>query len=145
MRAESMQVKDTMTRDVQVINPTATLAECATAMGRLDVGSLPVTEHGRLIGVITDRDIAIRSAAKGEDPTVARVRDAMTPEIVACFEDQDVQEAGALMEQNQIRRLPVLNRERELVGIVSLGDLSVRTGNVALSGEVLEHISEPGR
>jgi len=144
MRAEPMQVKDIMTRDVQVIDPDATLAQGASQMRTFDVGSLPVCKEGRLVGMITDRDIAVRSIAAGDDPNAVQVRDVMTPEMVTCFEDQDITEAASKMEANQIRRLVVLNGERKLVGIVSLGDLSVRTGDKELSGEVLEQVSEPG-
>jgi CBS domain-containing protein len=145
MRAEPMQVKDIMTRDVQVIDPDATLAQGASQMRTFDVGSLPVCKEGRLVGMITDRDIAVRSIAAGDDPNAVKVRDVMTPEMVTCSEDQDITEAASKMEANQIRRLVVLNGERQLVGIVSLGDLSVRTGDKELSGEVLEQVSEPGQ
>jgi len=96
-----------------------------------------------LVGMLTDRDITVRAVAKGCDPKTTTVREAMTPNIAYSFEDQDVQEAVRIMEECQIRRLPILNRHKRLVGIVSLGDLAVSTGEQARAGEVLKHVSEP--
>jgi CBS domain-containing protein len=93
--------------------------------------------------MLTDRDIAVRAVAEGRDPKTARVRDAMTPEVVYCFEDQDIQEAARLMKDKQIRRLVVLDRDKRLAGILSLGDLAVDTGDEKLAGETLERVSEP--
>jgi len=138
-----MQLRDIMTPGVEVVNPEATLQEAAEKMRRLDVGPLPVCDGDRLVGMLTDRDITVRAVAEGCNPTTTTVREAMTPEIVHCFEDQDVQEAARLMAQYQIRRLPILNRNKRLVGMVSLGDLAVSTGNQRWAGEVLEQISEP--
>jgi CBS domain-containing protein len=104
---------------------------------------LPVCDRDRLVGMLTDRDIAVRAVAEGYDPWTDHVKDAMTPDIVYCFEDQDVKEAAQLMKEKQIRRLVVLNRDKRLVGIVSLGDLAVDTGDEKLAGETLEQISEP--
>jgi CBS domain-containing protein len=93
--------------------------------------------------MLTDRDIIVRAVAEGRDPRETRVSDVMTPDVRYCFEDQDVEEAARVMNDLQIRRLPILNRSKRLVGIVSLGDLAVRTGNTALSGQALEGVSEP--
>jgi CBS domain-containing protein len=139
----AMQLKEVMTRNVEVIHPDDTLAAAAEKMKTLDVGPLPVCDGDRLVGMLTDRDITVRATAAGRDPTMTHVRDAMTPDVVYCFEDQDVKEAAQLMEQRQIRRLLVLNREKRLVGIVSLGDLAVESGDRKLSGEVLKEVSEP--
>jgi len=138
-----MQLKDVMTHGVEVVNPGTTLQEAAEKMRRLDVGPLPVCDGDRLVGMLTDRDITVRAVAEGCDPTTTPVREAMTPEIIHCFEDQDVQEAARLMAQYQIRRLPILNRNKRLVGMVSLGDLAVSTGDQRRVGEVLEQVSEP--
>lgn len=138
-----MKVRDVMTPHVEVVGPDATLKEAAEKMSRLEVGPLPVCEKERLVGMLTDRDITIRAVAVGRDPNLTRVREAMTPEVVYCFEDQDVETAAQMMEMRQIRRVPVLNRGNRLVGIVSLGDLAVETGNRTFAGETLEHISEP--
>src|SRR5215510_9859599 len=139
----SMQVRDVMTPQVEVIAPTATLTEAAEKMSQLEVGPLPVCDGSQLVGMLTDRDITIRATAKGRDPNTTRVREVMTPEVVYCFEDQDVEIAVQMMAMRQIRRVPVLSRGKRLVGIVSLGDLAVETGNRDLAGETLEQVSEP--
>ena len=117
-----MKVREVMTRDVAVVHPDSTLQEAADRMRQLDVGPLPVCDNDRLVGMITDRDITVRSTAEGLDPWTAQVREAMTPEVVYCSEDDDVAEAARLMNEKQVRRLPVLDRNRRLVGIVSLCD-----------------------
>lgn len=140
-----MQVKDVMTSNVEVIHPDAMLQDAARKMKDLDVGSLPVCDGQRLVGTITDRDITIRAIAEGRNPTATPVRSSMTPEVIYCFEDQAVTEAAKLMKEKQIRRLPILNREKRLVGIVSLGDLAVDTGDESMAGETLTKVSEPAR
>ena len=139
-----MKVNEIITRDPQVIRPETALIEAAQKMKSLDIGMLPVCDGDRLVGVITDRDITVRGVAQGSDPKTARVQEVMTPEVIYCFDDEDVKEAAKKMEEKQVRRLPVLNREKRLVGIVSLGDLAVRTGKEKLAAEVLERVSEPG-
>lgn len=138
-----MLLKDIMTRDVQVIPPDAPVKVAAEKMKALDVGPLPVCDGDRLVGILTDRDIAVRAVAEGRDPKRTKVRDIMTPEVVYAFEDQDVEEAARLMRDRQLRRLVVLNREKRLTGIVSLGDLAVETRDKTLAGDVLEKVSEP--
>jgi CBS domain-containing protein len=139
-----MQVKDVMTSDVECIAPNTTLQEAAQKMKELDVGPLPICgEDDRLAGMITDRDITVRAVAEGLDPSTAVVRDVMTPNVIYCFEDQDISDAAHMMEQNQIRRLIVLNRDKRLAGILSLGDLAVDTGDEQLAGHTLEAVSEP--
>jgi CBS domain-containing protein len=138
-----MQIKDVMTRQVEVIHPDATLEEAAAKMDALNVGSLPVCDGDRVLGVITDRDITVRATAVGGDPTIARTRDAMTADVIYGFEDQDVKEAARLMDENQIRRLIVLNRGHRLVGIVALGDLAVASGDQQMAGKTLKQVSEP--
>ena len=139
-----MQLRDVMTRDVEVVHPDATVEEAAEKMEALNVGPLPVCDGRRLVGMITDRDITVRAVAAGVGPGEARVRDVMTPEVAYAFEDQDVREAERIMQERQIRRLPILDRDKRLVGIVSLGDLAVDT-DAAGAGETLERISEPAR
>ena len=138
-----MQVSKVMTRDAECVRPDTTLQEAARKMRDLDVGPLPVCDGDRLVGMLNDRDIVVRAVATGCDAKVARVRDAMTPKVLSCFEDQDVREAAELMEANRVRRLVVLGRDRRLVGIVSLGDLAVSTRDERLAGEALERVSEP--
>ena len=139
-----MQLKDVMTPGVEVIVPEASIYEAAEKMSHRDVGPLPVCDGERLIGMLTDRDITVRAVAEGRDPMTTLVREVMTPDLVYGFEDQDLEDAARLMEQYQIRRLPVLNRRKQLVGMVSLGDLAVHPGQQPLAGEVLEQVSEPG-
>jgi CBS domain-containing protein len=138
-----MKITEILTPNPQCISPETTLTTAAQKMKSLDVGMLPICENDRLVGTITDRDITIRCIARGANPNTTTVHDAMTREIVYCFEDEDVEDAAELMEQKQIRRLPVLSRNKRLVGIVSLGDLAVRTQREKLAGEVLERVSEP--
>jgi CBS domain-containing protein len=138
-----MLLKEVMTRDVQVIHPNASLEEAASRMDELNVGPLPVCDGRRLVGMLTDRDIVVRATSIGSDPKSTRVRDVMSAGVVYCFEDEDVRVAARRMEQEQIRRLLILDRDKNLVGIVSLGDLAVETGDDRLSGEVLEEISAP--
>ncbi|HEY8993871.1 MAG TPA: CBS domain-containing protein [Lacunisphaera sp.] len=137
-----MKIRDIMTSGARCVGPDAPLTAAASIMRELDVGALPVCENERLAGIITDRDIAIRGIAESRDPSITSVRTVMSPEIVYAFEDQNVEEAAHIMELNQIRRLPVLNREKRLVGIVSLGDVAKQAG-AGLSGEALREISQP--
>jgi CBS domain-containing protein len=139
-----MQLKDVMTPEVEVIAPEASIYEAAEKMSHLDIGPLPVCDGARLVGMLTDRDITVRAVAAGRDPRMTHVRDIMTPDVVYGFEDQDVEDAARLMEQYQIRRLPVLNRSKHLVGMVALGDLAVHAGTRPVAAEVLEQVSEPG-
>ena len=138
-----MQLKEFINYRVEVVRPSDTLQHAASKMKALDVGSMPVCEDQHLVGILTDRDITIRATAKGQDPTKTEVREVMTPEVLYCFENQDVEDAARMMQENQIRRLFVLNEEEELVGITSLGELATLTGNRAMAGETLERVSEP--
>jgi CBS domain-containing protein len=138
-----MKINEIITRDPEVIRPETPLIAVAQKMNALDIGMLPVCDGERLVGMITDRDITVRGVAQARDPQTTRVEQIMTPEIIYCFDDEDVKDVAKTMEEKQVRRLPVLDREKRLVGIVSLGDLAVRTGKEQLAGEVLERISEP--
>src|SRR6266511_172695 len=131
-----MTVHDVMTGGVECAAPEDSLAQAATRMKDLDVGALPVCgANDKLVGMVTDRDITVRATAGACDPCGTSVRDVMTPYIVYCFEDDDVHEAARMMEEKQIRRLAVLNRDKRLVGIVSLGDLAIKAGDQELAGE----------
>ncbi len=134
-----------MTRNPDTVSPDTLVQDAAEKMREINVGVLPVLDGNQLVGILTDRDITVRSTAEALDPVTARVRDTMSSYPVYIYEDQDAREAAGLMEKHRIRRLPVLDRTNRLVGIVSLGDLAVDTGNVDLSGEVLEQVSEPGK
>ncbi len=137
-----MRVCDAMTPDVQLCTPDDTLKDAAEAMAALGVGLLPVSDTDRLVGMISDRDIAIRGVAMGRGPD-SRVGDVMTTDVKYCFEDQDLEEVTANMGDLQVRRLPVLNRQKRLVGIIALGDIArVQAGDG--TGEALGAISRPG-
>lgn len=139
-----MLIKGIMTMGVECVRPDDTLIRAAEKMRDFDVGVLPVCGGGdRLVGMITDRDIIVRAISQGYEPAETAVRDVMTPEIVFCFDDQDVQEAVELMKDKQIRRLLVLDNDKRLVGIVSLGDLAVDLRDEQMVGSALEAISEP--
>jgi CBS domain-containing protein len=141
-----MQIREIMTRDVEVIPPNASVCDAAGKMKELDIGAIPVCDGRKLRGLVTDRDITVRAVAEGRDVSKTRVSEVMSTDIAYCFEDDEVEDAAQLMEVKQIRRLPILDRDKQLVGIVSLGDLSVRTEGTEeqdLAGEALEEISEP--
>lgn len=131
-----------MTAHARCVGPDNTLVEAAGLMRELDVGSLPVCDNDRLAGMVTDRDLALRGVADGRDPNTTAIRDVMSPGIVYVFADQPVEEVARVMEERQIRRVPVLNREKRLVGIVSLGDIAI-SSNPAFSGMALRDVSEP--
>ena len=137
-----MKVSNCMTNEVQIANPDQTIREVAQVMARLDAGSMPVGDNDRLVGMITDRDIAIRGIAMGKGPD-AKVSDVMSPDVKYCFDDEEVEEVLHNMGDLQVRRLPVLNRDKRLVGIISLGDLATN-GDTADAGEALSGISKPG-
>ena len=138
-----MQLSEIMTRNVQVIAPDASLVDAARMMKDLDIGGIPVCDGDRLQGFVTDRDIAVRAVAEGQDPSTCKVSEVMSRGSAWCFEDHDVEEAGRVMEEKQVRRLAVLDRDKRLVGIVSLGDLALESEDEDFTGEVLERVSEP--
>ncbi|MCC7370507.1 MAG: CBS domain-containing protein [Chloroflexi bacterium] len=134
-----------MTRRPRTIHPNATVADAAALMRQLDVGGLPVCDGSRLIGMVTDRDIAIRSAADGHDPHLTPVRDIMSSGVAWATEDDPVEEAARIMREHRIRRLPIVDERHSLVGVVSLGDLAVDVNDRDLSGKALEEISAPSK
>jgi CBS domain-containing protein len=138
-----MELREIMTRNVEVVNAGASLQEAARKMRSLDVGLIPVCNDDRLEGILTDRDITIRATADGRDPTKTKVADVMSSDIAYCFEDQEVGEAVSLMEARQIRRLPILNSNKHLVGIVSLGDVAVHGTDREMAGATLQEVSQP--
>ena len=137
-----MQVKDVMNPNVEFVDPDMCLTDIATKMRDLDLGALPVEEGDDLIGMITDRDIAIRVVADGNDPKTTRVSEIMSKDVTWCTDDQDVEDAAHLMESKKVRRLPVLDEDKKLVGILSLSDIS-RKASHELSGEVIEAVNPP--
>ena len=137
-----MRVSDCMTRGVEITNPQDTIRDAARMMADCDAGVLPVGENDRLVGVITDRDIAVRAVAEGRGPE-AKVGDVMSAEVKYCFEDDDIDDVLRNMGELQVRRLPVLSRDKRLVGIVSLSDLAT-IGAAAPAGDALVDIARPG-
>lgn len=137
-----MRANEIMTTDVKVIRPNSTLQEAAKEMRNLDVGALPVCDGERLIGMLTDRDIAVRAVADGKDPGSTTARECMSPDIIYCYDDAELEDARNIMEKNQIRRLPVISREKQLVGILAVGDLAIKTDETAEIGKTVREISE---
>ena len=136
-----MLVSEAMTRDVRVASRDHTIQAAAKIMAEIDSGVLPVAENDQLVGMITDRDIAVRAVAKGKGPDT-RVREVMSPDVKYCFEDEPVSRVAQNMGDIQLRRLPVVNREKRLVGILSLGDLAQAQGSQP-AGQALAGISQP--
>ena len=137
-----MKVSEVMTREVATVSPDQTAREAASFMLNADAGSIPVTEGDRLIGMITDRDIAVRGVAKGNGPETP-VRELMSNDVVCARLDDDVEEVASRMSEAQVRRLPVVDAQDKLCGIVSLGDLA-REGDVETAEQALEGVSQPG-
>jgi CBS domain-containing protein len=138
-----MQVYEAMTPDVVSVGPATTLAEAARMMRTLHVGPLPVCDDGRIIGVLTDRDITVRATAEGLDPITTPVGDVMTPEVLSCQETDDVADAALKMQMLQVRRLIVLDEQGRLAGIVSIGDIALQGQDESLTGRTLERVSTP--
>jgi CBS domain-containing protein len=134
-----MQVSEAMTRDVCVCSPDETIRDCARAMASNDIGVLPVAENNLLVGMVTDRDIAIRAIAAGKGPETP-VRDVLSKQVLYCFEDQDLEHVAKSMGMARIRRVPVLTRDRSLAGMLSLGDVALRHPEIA--GAALVEVSK---
>ena len=136
------QLKELMSRDVKVISPDMTIGEAAKKMRDGDFGMMPVGENDRMIGTISDRDIAIRAVAEGKDGGT-KVRDVMSTGIAWAYEDDSVEQAVTVMSKHQVRRLPVVNRDKRLVGIVALGDFAVESSEIRPAAQALAEISKP--
>jgi CBS domain-containing protein len=136
-----MQIREVMSHDVVIAQPDMPVCDAAIKMRDLDIGFLPVGENDRLVGMITDRDIAVRAVAEGKDPKSCKVRDAMTHDVLYCFEDQETAEAAEVMSQRQIHRLPILSRDKRLVGVLSIGDLA--RAEHGTTAKAMEGISRP--
>jgi CBS domain-containing protein len=137
-----MQVNQAMCGDVRVVSPKQSIRDAARIMMELDCGCLPVGENDRLIGMITDRDIAVRAVAAGRPPQTP-IGEVMSPRVMYCFEDEEIEEVAKNMAEIQVRRLPVVNESKRLVGILSLADIALTEGPVGVAG-ALCGISEPG-
>jgi CBS domain-containing protein len=138
-----VRVHDAMKTGVQIASPDQSIAEAAKMMARIDAGVLPVGENDRLVGMITDRDIAIRGVAMDKAPDTL-VRDVMSKEVCYCYEDQDIDEVAENMADLKVRRMPVLNRDKRLIGMLSLGDIARSDGHDGTTAMALSGISEPG-
>lgn len=136
-----MNISEVMSQDVRIASPTDTLQQAAQMMRDIDAGVLPVGENDRLVGMLTDRDITIRAVAEGKAPDTCRVGDVMSPDIRYVYEDESLDDAARTMGELQVRRLPVLNRDKRLVGILSLGDVALMEKDSA--GEALKEVSAP--
>ena len=135
-----MKIREIMTTNVECVSPDTGLHDLANKMKTLDVGFIPVCENDRLVGTVTDRDIVIRGLAGGKDIATAKARDIMTNQIFWCFEDQDIKEVATQMREKEVRRMLILNPEKRLVGVVSIGDISKVEEKE--SGKTLKDITE---
>jgi CBS domain-containing protein len=135
-----MKVREAMHKGVEWAEPTATVTSLAKKMRDQDVGSIPIGENDRLIGMVTDRDIAIRACVDGQDISKLTARDVMSEGIVFCRDEEDLEDAVRIMEQNKIRRLPVINEQKRMVGMLSLGDVS-HSAPHEITGEVTASVS----
>lgn len=139
-----MRIKECMSEDVVIAAPAQTIRDAARMMRNIDAGFIPVGENDRLVGMITDRDIAVRGIADGKGPDTA-IRDVMSKEVLYCYDDDDMDDVSDQMAELQVRRMPVLNREKRLVGIISLGDIAqAADGDLGRSATTLNGISQPG-
>jgi len=137
-----MKIKDILTPEPQCVGSEDSLTEAVAKMKKLDVGFLPVCKNQRVIGVLTDRDIVIRAVAENLDPKTTRALEVMSGDIFYCFADQSIEEVAEIMATGRVRRLPVLNRDKHLVGIISLGDLAVRYAGSEIAARVLLRVSK---
>lgn len=138
-----MRVSEAMTREVRICTPGQPIREVARTMAAIDVGALPVGENDRLIGMITDRDIAVRAVAQGKGPDTP-VREIMSEHVEYCFDDEELDRVAQGMADVRVRRLPVVNREKRLVGILSLGDVARRGNQREVVADVVAGVSTPG-
>jgi len=138
-----MKLKNVMSTDLEMVELKSTVQEAAQKMDDINVGLMPVVEDQRLVGMLTDRDIAIRAVAAGKDPKTTKVSEVMTKDVISCFEDQELEDAVNLMGEKQIRRMMILDRANKIVGVVSLGDIATLLKDKEVSGTILKQISMP--
>jgi CBS domain-containing protein len=137
-----MKIHEIMTRNVECISPGLPISKAAEKMRDEDIGFIPVCEHDKVVGTVTDRDITIRSVAQGRDPRLAPVSEIMSPTVFHCYEDDDVETVAAAMRQDEVRRMLIFDRDEQLAGVVSLGDIARAAGEVQVAGETLRDIAE---
>lgn len=135
-----MKVKQAMHKQAEWCDPSTPISELAKIMQSKDIGAIPIGENDKLVGMVTDRDIAIRGVANGRDTTKLTARDVMSEKIIYCTEEEDIEDAVRLMEEKKVRRLPVINAKKRMVGMLSLGDVSHAVGQ-SLSGELVKAVS----
>lgn len=141
-----MKIKDIMSKNVEVVSPETLLHDIAKKMQQSDCGSIIVAHNDRLVGVITDRDLALRCVAKSHDPEATKAEEVMTKEIIYCRDNDKIEDVALNMAKNKVRRLPVLDKDKRLVGIISLGDLAVHSTDHVICGKALGHIcAVPGQ
>jgi len=141
--SRSPQIKDLMTREVATLPATAKATQAAETMKSLNVGAIPICDGKRLLGMVTDRDLVVRVMAEHLSPEIEMISGIMTTDVDYCYEDQTVEEAAQVMQDRQVRRMPIINHDKELVGIVSLGDVAVKGSDKSTTAEALEQISRP--
>lgn len=137
------QVAEIMTRGVRAVAPNESLQAAAKAMDELNVGALPVLDHGQVVGMVTDRDITVRGVADGKSVDTTPVSEVMSAHVECCYEDEPIDEVMEKMRHLQVRRVPVMDRQNQLVGMISLGDLATKSGNPDEVTDTLEDISSP--
>ena len=137
-----MNVNEIMTPSSFWAQPTISLVECARAMRERDVGALPLVENDKLVGMVTDRDLVVRGMADGKDPNSSTAREVMTEEAFWCYENTDVSEVAQYMQKNRVRRIPVINQDKRLVGMISIGDITRASSELA--GDTLRELSAVG-
>jgi CBS domain-containing protein len=137
-----MKIQEIMSRNVQCIEPTTPIGKAAEKMRERDIGFLAICDNDRLVGTITDRDITVRSVAQGRDPRLAPVEEIMTPSVFYCYEDDDLEHVAKNMQEKEVRRMLILDRQKRLVGVVSVGDIARASGEKQLAGETLGEIAE---
>lgn len=137
-----MKIQQIMTQKVECIEPTTPIAKAAEKMRELDIGFLPISENDKPVGTVTDRDITIRSVAQGRDPRLAPVSEIMTQSVFYCYEDDEVDHVARYMQEKEVRRMLILNRQQSLVGVVSLGDIAKASNEKELAGKTLGQIAE---
>ncbi len=137
-----MQAKEVMSSNIRIIPSNTSIQAAAELMRQMDIGMLPVTEDGRIVGTLTDRDITIRAVAEGADPGATPAREIMTRDVVSCYEDQDAREVASAMELNGVRRVVIVNRKNEAIGLISVDDLAMHPETKSLADEVLKQFSK---
>jgi CBS domain-containing protein len=143
MGDHDMEIRDLMTSQVELVDPTTTIRDAAVSMRDNDIGALPVGENDRLVGMVTDRDIAVRGVAEGKSPESCTVRDVMSESVYYCFEEDDAERAAEVMAEHKVRRLPILNSDQRLVGVIAMADLARAGIEQAAIESVSEETSAP--